>query len=485
MKGLKTCVATLTVACVLGGAAMACDNECKAVNVEAYAHPSLFGAQTFEYSTDDGAYIKGGDIVKAKNGVTVKGKKNVLVKTWADGVLNVIKSNYANSEIFNAKMPILRSEWAVVLSEGFNLSKNEACTKKYTDIKSNYWATGWICSALDADLMIGYPEKVFKPDQPITKAEVFATIAKIVNVNADADAKALLFKGQKMEYIPTWANNATAEVIATKLLEELPDADKIASAEYLSKEQVAYLIGALRTDLAYYQKLALDSNAPAAVKNYAPVAVSIKFDDRLSAKTSNIGDHFTAKTTKDVTIKGINFPVKSRVDGRVVEVVRPGLNNDNAGYIKVKFLTITNTQTKESLDFPKNISEATAQNKKSPFFLGRVLGFPLSGSGRVLGIVGRTGGSIADTCGNRVEELGGNLSNVFVETLSGHPGTGAKSLAFGGWTVGKGVYDIAKEAVSGTFGVIYEAVDELIYVFVPSLSNDSSLNPNEEVVIIF
>ncbi|MCQ2957997.1 MAG: hypothetical protein MJ180_03730, partial [Candidatus Gastranaerophilales bacterium] len=65
------------------------------------------------------------------------------------------------------------------------------------------------------------------------------------------------------------------------------------------------------------------------------------------------------------------------------------------------------------------------------------------------------------------------------------PGTGAKSLAFSGWTVGKGVYDIAKESVSGTFGVIYEAFDELIYVFVPSLSNDSSLNPNEELVIVF
>ena len=484
MKRFKTCVATLAVACVLGGASFASDNECTAVNVEAYAHPSLFGAQTFEYSTDDGAYIKGGDIVKS-NGITVKGKKNVMVKTWAEGVLSVIKSNYADSEVFNPKMPILRSEWAVVLAEGFNLSKNEACTKKYTDIKSNYWATGWICGALDSDLMIGYPEKVFKPDQPITKAEVFATIAKIVNAAPSADDKALLFKGQKVEYIPTWANDATAEVLATRLLEEVPDSDKVITAEYLTKEQVAYLIGALRTDLAYYQTLAIDSNAPAAVKNYAPVAVSIKLDDRLSAKTSNIGDHFTAKTTKEVTIKGINFPVKSRIDGRVVEVVRPGLNNDNAGYIKVKFLTITNTKTKESLDFPKNISEATSQNQKSPFFLGRVLGFPLSGSGRVLGVVGRTGGAIADTCGNRLEELGDNWSNVFVETLSGHPGTGAKSFAFGGWTIGKGVYDIAKEAVSGTFGVVYEAVDELIYVFVPSLSNDSSLNPNEELVIVF
>ena len=481
MKGLKSCLAALVAVFVLGGVSFAQDCACKKTNVEAYAHPSLFGSQTFEYSTDDGTYVKGGDIMKPKASLTVRGKKNVMVKTWANGVLSFIKSQYSNSELFNPKMPILRSEWAVVLSEGFNLSKNDLCTKKYKDITTNYWATGWICAALDSGVMIGYPENVFKPDQPITKAEVFATIAQIVDATPDANDAALMFKGQKMEFIPTWAENATAEVIATKLLEEVPDADEVVKSEYLTKEQVAYLVGALRTDLAYYQRLALDKNAPGAIKTYTPVAISIKMDDRLSAKHSNIGDHFTAKTTKEVTIDGIDFPAGSRVDGRVVTVKRPGIKNP--GYIRVKFLTISNGSTK--LDFPKNISEASAEKIKNPFFLSRILAFPLTGSGRVLGIVGRTGGAIADTCGNRLEEVGDNAANVFVETIAGHPGTGAKSFGFGVWSVGKGIYDIVKESVSGVFGVVYEVLDEVVYVIVPSLSNDSSLNPNEEFVIVF
>ena len=284
-----------------------------------------------------------------------------------------------------------------------------------------------------------------------------------------------------MQYIPAWAENATAEVIATKLLEDTPDAKKIAEAEYLTKEQVAYLIGALRTDLAYYQKLALDKNAPCAIKKYSPVAVSIKMDDRLSAKHSNIGDVFTAKTTKDVTIAGVDFAAGSVVKGEVADVKRPGLND--AGFIRVKFVEISNGET--TLDFPKNISEASAESIKSPFFLSRILAFPLTGAGRVLGVVGRTGGAIADTCGNRLEETGDNLGNVFVETIAGHPGTGAKSLGYAFWSIGKGVYDLGKIAVSGVFGVVYEVVDEIVYVILPSASNDSSLNPNEELIIIF
>jgi len=481
MKNLKTCLTALIAVCLVGGIAIAKDLPCKKTNVEAYAHPSLFGSQTFEYSTDDGTYVTGGHIFRGHKGLIVRGKKNVAVKTWANGILNMIKNQYANAELFNPKMPTLRSEWAVVLSEGFNLNKNTACTKKYKDITANYWATGWICSALDADIMIGYPSEVFRPDQPITKAEVFATIAQIVDATPSKDDKALMYKGKKMEYIPNWAKGATAEVLATKLLEYTPDSDKIAAAEYLTKEQVAYLIGALRTDLAYYQKLAIDKNAPAAIKKYTPVAVAIKLNDRLSAKHSNIGDVFTAKTTKAVTIGDITFPVKSTVTGKVVAVKRPGIHEP--GYIKVKFTTIANGKTK--LDFPKAISEASAEKITNPWFLARLLGLPFSASGRVLGVVGRTGGTIADVTGNRLEETGDDLSNVFVETLAGHPGSGVKSFGYANWAIVKGVYDITKTSVSGVFGVVYEVVDEMVYVILPSASNNSSLNPNEELVIIF
>ncbi len=52
-------------------------------------------------------------------------------------------------------------------------------------------------------------------------------------------------------------------------------------------------------------------------------------------------------------------------------------------------------------------------------------------------------------------------------------------------TTGKGIFDFSKLIVSGTFGVLYELGDEIVYVLVPSLSNSSSLNPNEELTIVF
>ena len=45
--------------------------------------------------------------------------------------------------------------------------------------------------------------------------------------------------------------------------------------------------------------------------------------------------------------------------------------------------------------------------------------------------------------------------------------------------------NIIKTCTTGVFGVLYEITDEFKYFFVPSTTNDSSLNPDEELTIMF
>ena len=110
MKRMKLVAALLAVSFMFAGAGFAKNcNSCKGTNVEAYAHPSLFGSQTFEYSTDDGAYIKGGDVVKPKYSLAIRGKNNTIIKTWANGILAFIKSQYSNAELFSFVISLVLS----------------------------------------------------------------------------------------------------------------------------------------------------------------------------------------------------------------------------------------------------------------------------------------------------------------------------------------------------------------------------------------
>ena len=466
MKNMTKLALSFGVLCFAAGSAFAEEQQ-----VQAYAHPTMFGSQAQQHSNADVNYITGGKIVKCKNQLGMTKKENVLTNAFVKDVMTIIKEN-TNQEVFNPKMPILRSELAVVLAEGLSIPAAEQ-KYSYTDIGSGYWATNWIYKVLAEDVMIGYPDKTFRPDQPITKAEVFATIATLIEVTP---ADSLEFKGEEIKFIPNWATTATKEVIASELLDGVPDRENLINAEYLSKEQVAYLVGTLRTRL-----LSKDGSALGVNGKYTPTALNIVLKERISAKHSNVGETFTAKLTKPVTINGVTFSTKAKVKGEVVEVSRPGI--DNPGYIKVKF-----TELKEGdnvVEFPSTISEAQADVLKNPNILARIVGAPLSVAARTTGVVGRSGAAAVEVAANGLENYGDNLSNAVVNTLSLHPGVGVKNIGQSFATVGKGVFDITKLAVSGTFGVVYEFVDELIYIVLPSKSNNSSLNPGEELTIVY
>ena len=63
------------------------------------------------------------------------------------------------------------------------------------------------------------------------------------------------------------------------MLKGLPDTNKVNTNEYLSKEQVAYLVGALRQNWATSNSIAKDKNAPCGIKNYNPTCLKIKITD--------------------------------------------------------------------------------------------------------------------------------------------------------------------------------------------------------------
>lgn len=479
MKKLTKLFVSLLAVFAFASASFAAD-AAKTPKMEAYAHPTMFGSQSQQTSDADASYIVGAKIYKSKNQIGVQNKDQVIIDSWVKDVMSLIKDQqpFANGQVFNPKMPVLRSELAVILAEGFNLT-NKSASKSYSDISSDYWAKDWIYGALNGGVMIGYPDNKFRPDQPVTKAEVFATVAQLISVATDRSLIVPDFNGKEIKYIPRWAIAPTKEVVASKLLDSVPNPDKVNNDEYLSKEQVAYLVGALRQDWAY--KNSVGKSGAAASKNYTPTVLNIKLEDRLSARQSNVGDKFSAKTTKDVTIGGQCFKAGSLVKGEVVEVVRPGVKNP--GYLKVKF-----TQIKDGdlcVDFPKNISQAQADMIKNPNFIARLFGFPLTGAGRVVGVVGRSAGSIVNVTGNSIEQFGGNLSNVFVDTLSLKPVAGVKNVGNAVVTLGKGIFDVCKVIVSGAFGIVYEVTDEVRYLIVPKYSNASSLNPGEELSIIY
>lgn len=469
MKKFNHLLTTAIVLCTMSSSVFA--HGC-VKKVETYGHPGMFGSQAQVMTTADSTYITGGKILKTHNRLGIANKENAYVDSWVKDMMALLKSKQGKG--FNAKMPVLRSELSVILSEGFNL-KDTKVRKTYKDISQNYWAEDWITSALNAGVMIGYPDNNFRPDQPVTKAEVFATLAQLMNVPTDRSLIVPEFNNKEIKYIPKWAIAPTKEVVKSNIMEDIPNPDRVNNDEYLSKEQVAYLVGSLKQ---HWNEV---NGKAGLLKNYSPTAFNIKLTDRLSARQSNIGDKFRAKTTQSVTLDGYTFPAGSLVRGEVVGVERPGIKKP--GSIKVKFTEIKDgSQCKK---FPDKLTQAQATTMKNPNFIARLLGFPFSGTARIAGVAGRTAASGVNVVANGTEQFVDNVSNVFVDLASLQPASSARNVGNAAVTFGKGVFDICKLVVTGTFGIVYEFTDEVRYLIVPQYSNSSSLNPGEELTIMF
>lgn len=472
MRLSKEILAALSVVCMTSCVAMAGE----AADVQAYAHPTMFGSQGHSLVSAENDVIIGGKVYKPCNAKTIQGKQNVVIAREAKTLLNNMKNQMDSKRagLYDPKMPTLRSELAYIIANGLNL--NKTAPNKYSDVTDGYWAKDEIDRALAADVMIGYPDSTFQPDKAITKAEVFCTFAKMMDLSVDRKATPT-FNGQTVKYIPDWAVGAANEVIASNILSNIPDKDKVVNDEYLSKDQVAYMLTAMKSMF----RIDTTNGVTNCATKYEPIALKIKLSERISARTSNVGDTFTAKTVEDTTIAGVCYPAGSTVKGVVSGVSRPGVKNP--GFIEVKFESIKNGDN--CAEFPAQLSCAQVDVAKNPNIASRVLGAPFSMAGRVVGVAGRSAASIAEVTANGVEEYGDNWSDAFADTASLHPLKGLKSVGSSFITVGKGVYNIVKITGSGVFGVCYELVDEVKYIIVPNTTNDSSLNPDEVLTILY
>lgn len=103
---------------------------------------------------------------------------------------------------FMPRADITRAEFAAMATRFADIS---AGSKAFTDVAKDHWAYDVIQKAAGAGWISGYPDGSFKPDQPITRAEVVAITNRMLNRFADEayvdthQDKILQFKDMKKE----------------------------------------------------------------------------------------------------------------------------------------------------------------------------------------------------------------------------------------------------------------------------------------------
>ena len=420
---------------------------------------------------------------------------------WASESINKLASNGIVSgfpdRTFKPNLPVSRAEFSTMLVNGLNLQNAPASNQQiFKDVPNNFWASANIDKAYSKGLVNGYPNCTFKPHSSVSIAEALTTISKALPFTniSPSEAAAILNQYIDGNQVPSWVSISIARALNAGILQNSANPGLINSNQSATRADIASMLSELR------QSLALETpNIPKQARTTAASTIqeesmtiptiNVRFNDRITARASHVGDKFTATTLEPVTINGIAFPEGSTVNGKIDEVVRP--TPGCQGALKVSFTNIRNSvncaspTSGISSALPKEIIVAQVEDNKQPKVLARIVEFPFVWTGRLVGVTGRTAGGIVVIAGNSLEQVFNDGGIALSELVSGDSHGAGQSGIGSAAALGQGVLDIVSTTFSGATGLLGVTTDEFAFLTNPNGSQVAAINPKEHVSIAF
>ncbi|WP_168123808.1 cadherin-like beta sandwich domain-containing protein [Paenibacillus sp. HB172176] len=138
---------------------------------------------------------------------------------WAQAAVEDMASrlivNGKSADRFEPDSSITRAEFTAMIMRALGLP-GQSGQSSYSDVSASDWFGPLVLAASDYELISGYDDKTFRPNQRITRAEAMvimnraARLADMEAVMSDQDARTLLSAAPDNDDIPGWAYAAVA-----------------------------------------------------------------------------------------------------------------------------------------------------------------------------------------------------------------------------------------------------------------------------------
>lgn len=140
---------------------------------------------------------------------------------------------------FKPNERVTRAEFAAILRRAF-LQSQPTAAQPFTDIPPNYWATEAIYAARAAGFLSGYPGNRFEPDSPIRRDEALVSLTN--GLKYAGGSLATLARYSDADYIPDYARPIIAAATAANLVVNYPNTDQVGAYRYTSRAEVAAFV---------------------------------------------------------------------------------------------------------------------------------------------------------------------------------------------------------------------------------------------------
>jgi len=178
--------------------------------------------------------------------------------TASNGMLTDLQSHWAGSLIaalvdlgvfsgfpdrtFRPEQSMTRAEFAATLHRAFNQPRRRTYTS-FVDVPASHWAAPAIRAAFEQQFLSGYPGNLFHPQGSITRLEVLLSLNSGLALGANLTPQVNLDQiYHDASLIPPWARAAVALATQAELAVNYPDWQRFAPHRNATRGEVGAII---------------------------------------------------------------------------------------------------------------------------------------------------------------------------------------------------------------------------------------------------
>lgn len=136
---------------------------------------------------------------------------------------------------------VTRAQFAAMVRQAFSRSPVRQ-SASFVDVPGNYWATTAIQDAYTTGFLSGYPGNVFRPEENIPRAQVLVSLANGLGYTANNPANNTLQIYNDASSVPSWATNSIAAATEKQIVVNYPNVQTLNPNRAATRAEVAAFI---------------------------------------------------------------------------------------------------------------------------------------------------------------------------------------------------------------------------------------------------
>lgn len=140
---------------------------------------------------------------------------------------------------------ITRAEIAAIFARTLQLQDEVHHVQLFSDVATSYWGADYIEAVVNKEIFKGYADNTFKPDQPITRAELATAIARYLGVARELKMNNVLRISSFTDIEGSWAEQSIDETYRFGFLSGYKDGSFQPNSQLTREEAVKMINGML------------------------------------------------------------------------------------------------------------------------------------------------------------------------------------------------------------------------------------------------